>query len=236
MFHVKHSPKKGKVQTMNENKNNKQEEKKEVITLNKTKLNSFKAELGKVTKSMVKLSKLAFELATDKETKKLFIEEVSKMGMSRATAYSLINSGKAIHEREVLEQVDYTKTAEIGKIELIESNMEVFEGEIELPIEEYANKKTQKEIREDVKNFNQFGTINPIKEEETQEEQEEETQEETQEETNDITKLSQAYNLISSIFEESTDETLINLVNSAMDYITEATSYIEVKERTSENE
>lgn len=235
MFHVKHSPKKGKVQNMNENKNKAQEEKKEVITLNKTKLNSFKAELGKVTKSMVKLSKLAFELATDKETKKLFIEEVSKMGMSRATAYSLINSGKAIHEREVLEQVDYTKTAEIGKIELIESNMEVFEGEIEVPIEEYANKKTQKEIREDVKNFNQFGTINPVKEEE-QEEQEEETQEEEQEDTNDILKLSQAYNLISSIFESSTDETLINLVKSAMDYISEATSYIEVKERTQDNE
>lgn len=223
--------KKGKVQNMNENKNKTQEEKKEVITLNKTKLNSFKAELGKVTKSMVKLSKLAFELATDKETKKLFIEEVSKMGMSRATAYSLINSGKAIHEREVLEQVDYTKTAEIGKIELIESNMEVFEGEIEEPIEEYANKKTQKEIREDVKNFNQFGTIKPVKEEE-QEEQEEETQEEEAQEESDITKLSQAYNLISSIFESSTDETLINLVKSAMDYISEATSYIEVKERT----
>jgi len=216
---------------MNENKNKAQEEKKEVITLNKTKLNSFKAELGKVTKSMVKLSKLAFELATDKETKKLFIEEVSKMGMSRATAYSLINSGKAIHEREVLEQVDYTKTAEIGKIELIESNMEVFEGEIEVPIEEYANKKTQKEIREDVKNFNQFGTINPVKEEEKEEQ--EETQEEQEElvEFTDLEYINKAISLIGNVVTGSEDEELVLMLENATHVLVTATEYLSRKEK-----
>ena len=211
---------------MNENKNKAQEEKKEVITLNKTKLISFKAELGKVTKSMVKLSKLAFELATDKETKKLFIKEVSKMGMSRATAYSLINSGKAIHEREVLEQVDYTKTAEIGKIELIESNMEVFEGEIEVPIEEYANKKTQKEIREDVKNFNQFGTINPVKEEEQEE------QEETQDiEFTDLDYINKAISLLGNVVTGSEDEELVLMLENATHILVSATDYLSRKEK-----
>lgn len=207
-------------------------ENKEVVTLNKTKLNSFKAELGKVTKSMVKLSKLAFELATDKETKKLFIEEVSKMGMSRATAYSLINSGKAIHEREVLEQVDYTKTAEIGKIELIESNIEVFEGEIEVPIEEYASKKTQKEIREDVKNFNQFGTINPVKEEETQEEEQEEEQEELVE-YSDIDYINKAISLIGNVVTESEDEELVHMLENATHILVSATDYLTRKENES---
>lgn len=208
----------------------------EVVTLNKTKLNSFKAELGKVTKSMVKLSKLASELATDKETKKLFIQEVSKMGMSRATAYSLINAGRAIHEREILEQVDYTKTAEIGKIELIDYNMEVFEGEIKLPIEEYANKKTQKEIREDVKNFNQYGTITPpVTEENEPDETESEPEQDETETSSNISKLAQAFKLLESVFESEENEDIIRMVHGAMDYITEATNLIE-REENANNE
>lgn len=201
-------------------------ENKEVATLNKTKLNSFKAELTKVTKSMTKLSKLAYELASTPETKKLFIEEVSKMGLSRATAYALINAGHAIDTRNALENTEYTKVAEIGKIDSIEDNIEVFEGEIETPIEEYAGKKTQKEIRIDVKNFNKYGTIKPQTDESEPDETESEPEQDTTEELTAISRLSQAFKLLESVFETIENEDAINLVKLAMDNITDATSLI----------
>lgn len=198
----------------------------EVVTLNKTKLNSFKAELTKVTKSMTKLSILAFQLASTPETKKLFIEEVGKMGMSRATAYALINAGHAIDTRKSLENTEYSKVAEIGKIDMIEDNIEVFEGEIETPIEEYAGKKSQKEIRNDVKNFNKYGTITPPTEESEPDETESEPEQDTTEEPSAISKLSQAFKLLESVFESIENEEAINLVKLAMDNITDATSLI----------
>lgn len=200
-------------------------ESKEVVTLNKTKLNSFKAELTKVTKSMTKLSILAYQLASTPDTKKLFIEEVGKMGMSRATAYALINAGHAIDTRNTLENAEYSKVAEIGKIDKIEENIEVFEGEIETPIEEYAGKKTQKEIRNDVKNFNKYGTITPLitSEDESTEISNEYDEPET---PSNISKLSQAFKLLESVFETIENEDAINLVKLAMDNITDATSLI----------
>ena len=199
----------------------------EVVTLNKTKLNSFKAELTKVTKSMTKLSILAFQLASTSETKKLFIEEVGKMGMSRATAYALINAGHAIDTRKSLENTEYSKVAEIGKIDMIEDNIEVFEGEIETPIEEYAGKKTQKEIRNDVKNFNKYGTITPPATEESEpDETESEPEQDATEEPSNISKLSQAFKLLESVFETIENEDAINLVKLAMDNITDATSLL----------
>lgn len=202
-------------------------ENKEVVTLNKTKLNSFKAELTKVTKSMTKLSILAYELANTPETKKLFIEEVGKMGMSRTTAYALINAGHAIDTRKSLENTEYSKVAEIGKIDMIEDNIEVFEGEIETPIEEYAGKKTQKEIRNDVKNFNKYGTIKaPIEEESEPDETESEPEQDATEESSTVSKLSQAFKLLESVFETIENEDAINLVKLAMDNITDATSLI----------
>ena len=212
------------------NTNNEQENK-EVVTLNKTKLNSFKAELTKVTKSMTKLSILAFQLASTPETKKLFIEEVSKMGMSRTTAYALINAGHAIDTRKSLENTEYSKVAEIGKIDMIEDNIEVFEGEIETPIEEYAGKKSQKEIRNDVKNFNKYGTITPPSEESEPDETESEPEQDATEEPSALSKLSQAFNLLSEVFESEENEEVINLVKYAMDYVSEATSRIEILER-----
>lgn len=207
------------------------EENKEVITLNKTKLNSFKAELTKVTKSMTKLSILAFQLASTPETKKLFIEEVGKMGMSRATAYALINAGHAIDTRKSLENTEYSKVAEIGKIDSIEDNIEVFEGEIETPIEEYAGKKTQKEIRNDVKNFNKYGTIKPQTDESEPDATESEPEQDTTETSSNISKLAQAFKLLESVFESEENDEIINLVKYAMDYVTEATSRIEIIER-----
>lgn len=207
------------------NTNNEQENK-EVITLNKTKLNSFKAELTKVTKSMTKLSILAFQLASTPETKKLFIEEVGKMGMSRTTAYALINAGHAIDTRKSLENTEYSKVAEIGKIDMIEDNIEVFEGEIETPIEEYAGKKSQKEIRNDVKNFNKYGTITPPTEESEPDETESEPEQDTTEEPSTLSKLSQAFKLLESVFETIENEDAINLVKLAMDNITDATSLL----------
>ena len=204
----------------------------EVITLDKTKLNSFKSELTKVTKSMTKLSKLAYELASTPATKKLFIEEVGKMGMSRATAYALINAGHAIDTRKSLENTEYSKVAEIGKIDSIEDNIEVFEGEIETPIEEYAGKKTQKEIRNDVKNFNKYGTIKaPTTEESEPDATESEPEQDTTETPSNISKLAQAFKLLESVFESEENEEIINLVKYAMDYVTEATSRIEIIER-----
>ena len=197
------------------------ETKKEVITLNKTKLNSFKVELTKVTKSMTKLSKLAFELSATPETKKLFISEVAKMGMSRTTAYALINAGKAINERPVLEDSEYSKTAEIGKLDEIEDNIEVFEGEIETPIEEYVSKKSQKEIRDDVKNFNTYGTINPLIEdsEETEEEQETTT-------PSNVERLAVAMNALKAVFGDCDNEDVINCITIAMSNIETATGIL----------
>ena len=212
------------------------ETKKEVITLNKTKLNSFKAELTKVTKSMTKLSKLAFELSATQETKKLFIAEVAKMGMSRTTAYALINAGKAINERPVLEDSKYSKTAEIGKIDEIENNIEVFEGEIETPIDEYVSKKSQKEIRDDVKNFNTYGTINPqIDESEEESEEHEEEPETPTEPFTDLESINKAIALIGSIVTESEDEELVMMLENATHILVSATDYLTKKENN-ENE
>lgn len=209
-------------------------ENKEVVTLNKTKLNSFKAELTKVTKSMCKLSKLAFELTNTPETKKLFIEEVGKMGMSRTTAYALINSGKAINERQALENCEYTKVAEIGKIDEIENNIEVFEGEIETPIEEYAGKKTQKEIRNDVKNFNKYGTITPPATEESEPE-ETESEPETTKEPTDLETINTVIAMIGSIVTESEDEELVMMLENATHILVSVTDYL-TREENANNE
>lgn len=211
-------------------------ENKEVVTLNKTKLNSFKAELTKVTKSMTKLSILAFQLASTPETKKLFIEEVGKMGMSRTTAYALINAGHAIDTRKTLENTEYSKVAEIGKIDEIESNIEVFEGEIETPIEEYAGKKTQKEIRTDVKNFNKYGTITPPTEESEPDETESEPETETANEPfTDLETINTAIKMIGSIVTESEDEELVLMLENATHILVSATDYLTRKENN-ENE
>ena len=194
-------------------------ENKEVVTLNKTKLNSFKAELTKVTKSMTKLSILAFQLASTPETKKLFIEEVGKMGMSRTTAYALINAGHAIDTRKALENTEYSKVAEIGKIDELENNIEVFEGEIETPIEEYAGKKTQKEIRNDVKNFNKYGTITPPTEESEPDETESEPEAETTSETDIVSDLQRVQTLLESVTGKTTDEEFIDNIMHAMHFI-----------------
>ena len=194
-------------------------ENKEVVTLNKTELNSFKAELTKVTKSMTKLSILAFQLASTPETKKLFIEEVGKMGMSRTTAYALINAGHAIDTRKALENTEYSKVAEIGKIDELENNIEVFEGEIETPIEEYAGKKTQKEIRNDVKNFNKYGTITPPTEESEPDETESEPEAETTSETDIVSDLQRVQTLLESVTGKTTDEEFIDNIMHAMHFI-----------------
>lgn len=201
-----------------------------VVTLNKTKLNSFKTELTKVTKSMTKLSILAFELASTPETKKLFIEEVGKMGMSRTTAYALINAGHAIDTRKSLENTEYTKVAEIGKIDELENNIEVFEGEIETPIEEYAGKKTQKEIRNDVKNFNKYGTITPPATEESEPEQDA-----TNEPFTDLETINKVIAMIGSIVTESKDEELVMMLENATHILVSATDYL-TREENNENE
>lgn len=203
----------------------------EVVTLNKTKLNSFKAELTKVTKSMTKLSILAFQLASTPETKKVFIEEVGKMGMSRTTAYALINAGHAIDTRKALENTEYSKVAEIGKIDEIESNIEVFEGEIETPIEEYAGKKSQKEIRNDVKNFNKYGTITPPTEESEPDETESEPETETTNEPfTDLETINTVIAMIGSIVTESEDEELVMMLENATHILVSATDYLTRKE------
>lgn len=209
----------------------------EVVTLNKTKLNSFKAELTKVTKSMSKLSILAFQLANTPETKKLFIEEVSKMGMSRTTAYALINAGHAIDTRKTLENTDYSKVAEIGKIDEIEDNIEVFEGEIETPIEEYAGNKTQKEIRNDVKNFNKYGTITPpaIEESEPDETESEPETETTSEPFTDLETINKIIAMIGSIVTESEDEELVMMLENATHILVSATDYL-IREENNDNE
>lgn len=209
----------------------------EVVTLNKTKLNSFKAELTKVTKSMTKLSILAFQLASTPETKKLFIEEVAKMGMSRTTAYALINAGHAIDTRKVLENTEYSKVAEIGKIDELENNIEVFEGEIETPIEEYAGKKTQKEIRNDVKNFNKYGTITPPATEETEpdETESEPEQDATGEPFTELETINKIIATIGSIVTESEDEELVLMLENATHILVSASDYLSRKENN-ENE
>lgn len=204
----------------------------EVVTLNKTKLNSFKAELTKVTKSMTKLSILAFQLASTSETKKLFIEEVGKMGMSRATAYALINAGHAIDTRKSLENTEYSKVAEIGKIDEIESNIEVFEGEIETPIEEYAGKKSQKEIRNDVKNFNKYGTITPPTEESEPDETESEPETETTSETDIVSDLQRIQTMLEYVTSKTTDEEFIDNIMHAMHFVNCAYDCIKREENT----
>ena len=46
-----------------------------------------------------------------------------------------------------------------------------------------------------------------------------------------IGKLAQAFNLLSEVFESEENEEVVNLVKYAMDYVSEATSRIEILER-----
>ena len=84
-----------------------------------------------------------------------------------------------------------------------------------------------KEIRNDVKNFNKYGTITPPATEETEpDETESEPEQDTTEELTAISRLSQAFKLLESVFETIENEDAINLVKLAMDNITDATSLL----------
>ena len=84
-----------------------------------------------------------------------------------------------------------------------------------------------KEIRNDDKNFNKYGTITPPATEETEpDETESEPEQDTTEELTAISRLSQAFKLLESVFETIENEDAINLVKLAMDNITDATSLL----------
>ena len=84
-----------------------------------------------------------------------------------------------------------------------------------------------KEIRNDVKNFIKYGTITPPATEETEpDETESEPEQDTTEELTAISRLSQAFKLLESVFETIENEDAINLVKLAMDNITDATSLL----------
>lgn len=83
-----------------------------------------------------------------------------------------------------------------------------------------------KEIRIDVKNFNKYGTIKPQIDESEPDETESEPEQDTTEEPSNISKLSQAFKLLESVFETIENEDAINLVKLAMDNITDATSLL----------
>ena len=95
-------------------------------------------------------------------------------------------------------------------------------------------KEEKKEIREDVKNFNEYGTINPVKEEETQEEQEEVSHEELVE-FSDIDHINKAISLIGNVVTESEDEELVYMLENATHILVSATDYLSRKENN-ENE
>ena len=83
-----------------------------------------------------------------------------------------------------------------------------------------------KEIRNDVKNFNKYGTITPPTEESEPDETESEPEQDATEEPSTVSKLSQAFKLLESVFETIENEDAINLVKLAMDNITDATSLL----------
>lgn len=94
-----------------------------------------------------------------------------------------------------------------------------------------------KEIRNDVKNFNKYGTITPPATEESEpDETESEPEQDATEEPSTVSKLSQAFKLLESVFESSTDDYIVAMVKGAMDYISEATSRIEILEREENND
>ncbi len=87
-----------------------------------------------------------------------------------------------------------------------------------------------KEIRNDVKNFNKYGTITPPATEENEPEQDT-----TEEPFTDLESINKAIAMIGSIVTESEDEELVLMLENATHILVSATDYLTRKENN-ENE
>ncbi len=206
---------------MNKNEITKKESKE--VTLNKSKLNSFVSAYKSAEKSTAKMSILAVEICVDKASTKKFIEYIDKeLGLNRTTAYSLINAGKVIKAREELVNESYSKLAEIGRIENVcEENINLYEEAVKKVYEvedlkSYIETTPQKKIREDVKDFNEYGEIliEAEAEEETTAEAEETTAE--AEETTELDKINNIITMISELANNSNNEDEVNAYMNAI--------------------
>ncbi len=199
---------------MNKNEITKKESKE--VTLNKSKLNSFVSAYKSAEKSTAKMSILAVEICVDKASTKKFIEYIDKeLGLNRTTAYSLINAGKVIKAREELVNESYSKLAEIGRIENVcEENINLYEEAVKKVYEvedlkSYIETTPQKKIREDVKDFNEYGEIL------IEAEAEEETTAEA-EETTELDKINNIITMISELANNSNNEDEVNAYMNAI--------------------
>ncbi len=210
------------------------------ITLNKSKLNSFVSAYRSAEKSTAKMSILAIEICVDKATTKKFIEYIDKeLGLTRTTAYALINAGKVIKAREELTDAPYSKLAEIGRIENVcDENLNMYEDAVKKVydvenLKNYIDTTSQKKIREDVKDFNEYGEIlieaeaeeettteateaEAEAEEETTTEATEAEAEEAEAPTTDIDKINNIIAMISELANASEDEDEVNAYMNAV--------------------
>lgn len=191
-----------------------------VVELNKTKLNSFVSAYKSAEKSTAKMPILAVEICIDKASTKKFIEYIDKeLGLNRTTAYSLINAGKVIKAREELTNESYSKLAEIGRIENVcEENINLYEEAVKKAYEvedlkNYIETTAQKKIREDVKDFNEYGEI--LIEAEAEGETEE-TNEEPTCTVSDVEKINNIIKMISELANVSDNEDEVNAYMSAV--------------------
>lgn len=195
-----------------------------VVELNKTKLNSFVSAYKSAEKSTAKMSILAVEICIDKPSTKKFIEFIdAELGLNRTTAYSLINAGKVIKAREELTNESYSKLAEIGRIENVcEENINLFEDAVKKTYEvddlkSYIETTAQKKIREDVKDFNEYGEILIEAEaEETTAEAEEATEEAEAPTISDVDKINNIIRMISELANASDNEDEVNAYMTAV--------------------
>ncbi len=194
-----------------------------VVELNKTKLNSFISAYKSAEKSTAKMSILAVEICIDKPSTKKFIEYIdAELGLNRTTAYSLINAGKVIKAREELTNESYSKLAEIGRIENVcEENINLYEEAVKKAydvedLKDYIETTAQKKIREDVKDFNEYGEILIEVEAEETTAEAEETTEEVEAPTTDIEKINNIIKMISELANASEDEGEVNAYMTAI--------------------